>query len=378
MEFFIQQLINGLTLGGIYALIALGYTMVYGIIQLINFAHGEFFAAGGYMGVILLSFLAARGYLETHPWLCLGGAMVLAMIYCAFLAMAVEKVAYTRLRFSSRLSALVSALGMSIFLSNGLMLTQGVYDKAYPSSFAQGGFDFGMVTISYLQIIIFLVTAALLVLLNILVFKTRIGKAMRATAQDKVMSSLVGISSSKIISLTFALGAGLAAAAGIIMGLYYGSVNSTPSKSASSALASPFRKSRTKRPISSLVFRHVRGMSFGDCSISSYRLDHLPPKPFGIGRGDGLREFGPGHPVDAHRPPDSANSFPWAQYLAPRFFAITSTSTQNRLHSLSSMATRMNGNRSANMITGGRGHKPIGPNLKIPMSPDWKVEHGAT
>ena len=156
MEFFIQQLINGLTLGGIYALIALGYTMVYGIIQLINFAHGEFFAAGGYIGVILLSFLAARGYLETHPWLCLGGAMVLAMIYCAFLAMAVEKVAYTRLRFSSRLSALVSALGMSIFLSNGLMLTQGVYDKAYPSSFAQGGFDFGMVTISYLQIIIFL------------------------------------------------------------------------------------------------------------------------------------------------------------------------------------------------------------------------------
>jgi branched-chain amino acid transport system permease protein len=222
MEFFIQQLINGLTLGGIYALIALGYTMVYGIIQLINFAHGEIFAAGGYMGVILLSFLAARGYLETHPWLCLGGAMVLAMVYCAFLAMAVEKVAYKRLRFSSRLSALVSALGMSIFLQNGLMLTQGVYDKAYPASFALGGFSFGMVTVSYLQIVIFVVTAALLVLLNVLVFKTRIGKA-----QDKVMSSLVGINSNKIISLTFALGAALAAAAGIIMGLYYGSVNYT-------------------------------------------------------------------------------------------------------------------------------------------------------
>lgn len=106
-------------------------------------------------------------------------------------------------------------------LINGLMLTQGVYDKAYPSSFALGGFSFGMVTISYLQIVIFVVTGILLVLLNLLVFKTRIGKAMRATAQDKVMSSLVGISSNRIISLTFALGAALAAAAGIIMGLYY-------------------------------------------------------------------------------------------------------------------------------------------------------------
>ena len=104
MEFFVQQLINGLTLGGIYALIALGYTMVYGIIQLINFAHGEFFAVGGYIGVILLSFLASMGYLETHPWLCLGGSMALAMIYCSFLAMGVEKVAYKPLRQASRLS----------------------------------------------------------------------------------------------------------------------------------------------------------------------------------------------------------------------------------------------------------------------------------
>ncbi|MBL0713484.1 MAG: branched-chain amino acid ABC transporter permease [Desulfosarcina sp.] len=227
MEFFLQQLINGLTLGGIYALIALGYTMVYGIIQLINFAHGEFFAAGGYMGVILLSYLTAHGYMETHPWLCLGGAMVLAMVYCAFLAMGVEKVAYLPLRGSSRLAALVSALGMSIFLSNGLMLTQGVYDKPYPSDFGQGGLEYGMITISYLQMMIVFVTIVLLVVLNILVFKTRIGKAMRATAQDKVMSALVGINSNRIISLTFAIGAGLAAAAGIMVGMYYGSVNYT-------------------------------------------------------------------------------------------------------------------------------------------------------
>lgn len=224
MEFFLQQLINGITLGGIYALIALGYTMVYGIIQLINFAHGEFFAAGGYMGVILLSYLTAHGYMATHPWLCLGGALVLTMIYCAALAMAVEKVAYKPLRYASRLSVLLSALGMSIFLQNGLMLTQGVYDKPYPSSLGHGGFEFGMITLSYLQILIVAVTVVLLVGLNALVFKTRIGKAMRATAQDKVMSSLVGINSNKIISLTFALGAGLAAAAGVMVGLYYGSV----------------------------------------------------------------------------------------------------------------------------------------------------------
>jgi len=224
MEFFIQQFINGITLGGIYALIALGYTMVYGIIQLINFAHGEFFAAGGYMGVILLSFLASRGFITTHPWLCLGGSLLLAMLYCAMLAMAVEKVAYKPLRHASRLAVLLSALGMSIFLQNGLMLTQGVFDKPYPSIYSQGGFEFGNIVVSYLQIIILGVTIVLLILLNILVYKTRIGKAMRATAQDKIMTSLLGISSNRIISITFALGAGMAAAAGIMVGLYYGSV----------------------------------------------------------------------------------------------------------------------------------------------------------
>jgi len=224
MEYFIQQLINGLTLGGLYALIALGYTMVYGVIQLINFAHGEFFAAGGYMGVIILSYFAGLGYMQTHPILCLMGAFALSMAYCAFLAMGIEKVAYKPLRNQSRLAALLSALGMSIFLSNGLMLTQGVFDKPYPGELFQGGFEFGMITISYMQIGIVTLTIILLIGLNILVFKTRIGMAMRATAQDKVMSSLVAIGSNKIISLTFALGAGLAAAAGIMVGLYYGSV----------------------------------------------------------------------------------------------------------------------------------------------------------
>jgi branched-chain amino acid transport system permease protein len=162
--------------------------------------------------------------MDTHPWMCLGLALVLTMTYCAFLAMAVERVAYKPLRHQTRLAALVSALGMSIFLSNGLMLTQGVFDKPYPLQFAEGGFSHGLITVNVLQILIVALTAILLVGLNILVFKTRIGMAMRATAQDKVMSSLVAISANRIIALTFALGAGLAAAAGIMVGLYYGSV----------------------------------------------------------------------------------------------------------------------------------------------------------
>lgn len=224
MDYLFQQLINGLTLGGVYALVALGYTMVYGIIQLINFAHGEIFAAGGYLGVILLSYMASQGLMDSHPWFGLAFALILAMGYCAMLAMAVEKVAYKPLRHSSRLSVLLSALGMSIFLQNGLMLTQGVYDKAYPTEFTHGGFEWLGVRVSFMQIGILAVTALLLVLLNTLVFKTRIGKAMRATAQDKVMSALVGIHSDKVISTTFAIGAALAAAAGIMVGLYYGSV----------------------------------------------------------------------------------------------------------------------------------------------------------
>lgn len=224
MEYFIQQLINGLTLGGMYALIALGYTMVYGVIQLINFAHGEFFAAGGYVGAITLGYFSGMGYMQSHPVLCLTASFLMAMAYCAYLAVGVEKIAYKPLRKQSRLSVLLSALGMSIFLSNGMMLTQGVYDVVYPSELFQGRFDFGMITVSYLQIMIVSLTAALLVGLNILVFKTKIGMAMRATAQDKTMTALVAISANKIISLTFAIGAGLAAAAGIMYGLYYGSV----------------------------------------------------------------------------------------------------------------------------------------------------------
>jgi branched-chain amino acid transport system permease protein len=224
MEVLFQQIINGLTLGSIYALIALGYTMVYGIIQLINFAHGEIFAAGGYIGVITLSFLQARGVLETHPFLGLFLAFILAMIYCAFLAVALENIAYRPLRGASRLALLLSALGMSIFFSNGMMLCQGVYDKAYPLFFTSGGFQIGGVIITHMQVFIIIGSVVLMIGLNIFVNRTRLGKAMRSTAQDRTMSAILGINANNTIVTTFIIGAVLAAAAGVMVGLYYGSV----------------------------------------------------------------------------------------------------------------------------------------------------------
>ncbi len=224
MEVLFQQIINGLTLGSIYALIALGYTMVYGIIQLINFAHGEIFAAGGYIGVITLSFLQARGVLDSHPFLGLFLAFVLAMIYCAFLAVAVEHIAYRPLRGASRLALLLSALGMSIFLSNGMMLSQGVYDKAYPLFFTSGGFEIGGAIITHMQVFIMIGSVVLMIGLNLFVNRTRLGKAMRSTAQDRTMSAILGINANKTIVTTFMIGASLAAAAGVMVGLYYGSV----------------------------------------------------------------------------------------------------------------------------------------------------------
>lgn len=222
--FFFDSLVGGCTLGSTYALIALGYTMVFGIIQLLNFAHGEFYAAGGFMGVIALSYLTAQGYAETYPWLCLGGTFLMAMGYSAMLAMAVEKVAYSPLRNASRLALLLSALGMSIFLQNGFMLTQGGDRKTIPVPFENTTVVIGDLSVNLLQLMIMVVTITLLIALNFLVFKTRLGRAMRATAQDKVMAALVGINANNIISTTFAIGAGLAAAAGIMVGMNYGGV----------------------------------------------------------------------------------------------------------------------------------------------------------
>lgn len=222
--FILQQTINAIFLGSIYALIALGYTMVYGIIELINFAHGELFTAGAFIGVIVLTALQQVGFVETHFVLTMFIVFGMAMAYVAVLGVAVEHVAYKPLRNSSRLAALLSALGMSIFLSNGMMLSQGVSDRPYPQVFGLDAIDFLGARITHGQIFIILLAFTLMVALQLFVHRTRLGKAMRATAQNRTMSRLLGINIDQTIRITFMIGPALGAAAGVMVGLYYGAV----------------------------------------------------------------------------------------------------------------------------------------------------------
>ena len=167
--FLLQQFVNAIFLGSIYALIALGYTMVYGIIELINFAHGELFTAGAFIGVIVLTALQQIGWVETHFVLTMIIVFAMAMAYVAILGVAVEHVAYRPLRGSSRLAALLSALGMSIFLSNGMMLSQGVSDRPYPQVFGVEGFEILGARITNGQIFIILLAVALMIGLQLFV-----------------------------------------------------------------------------------------------------------------------------------------------------------------------------------------------------------------
>lgn len=211
----LQQLINGLTLGSTYALIALGYTMVYGIVQLINFAHGEIYMVGAFVGLFLVT-----------AWnVNLGLAMVGAMLVCMMLGMTVERVAYRPLRGkSSRLSPLISALGASIFLSTLMALLAGVNTRRYPTIMDLSSYSLGPVQVSSMQVIILLVSAFLMIGLQVLVLRTRIGKAMRACSQDIEAAALMGINVNRVISYTFAIGSALAAAGGVMVGIYYNAV----------------------------------------------------------------------------------------------------------------------------------------------------------
>jgi len=222
---FLQQLINGLTLGSVYALIALGYTMVYGILELINFAHGEIYMLGAYLGIILLGFFTAIGLTSFNLYLSLGLTLLLTVIFCSSYGFTIEKIAYKPLRNAPRLSPLISAIGVSIFLQNYVMLTQGATDKVFPSLFGDAGFTVLSTRITYLQVSIILVSACMMILLNAFILKTKTGKAMRAVAQDKVMASLLGINIDTIIAITFIIGSGLAAVAGMMVAMYYGLVN---------------------------------------------------------------------------------------------------------------------------------------------------------
>ncbi|MDR3271472.1 MAG: branched-chain amino acid ABC transporter permease [Peptococcaceae bacterium] len=211
---FWQQLLNGLTLGSSYALIALGYTMVYGIVQLINFAHGEIYMFGAFAGLFLV-----------NAGLPLGGALLGAMVFCMLLGMAVERLAYRPLRGkSSRLAPLISALGMSIFLSTLMALLAGVNTRRYPQVIDLQSYQVGPVRISSMQVIMLVVSALMMIALHLMVQRTKAGKAMRACSQDLEAASLMGINVNRIISFTFAVGSALAAAGGVMVGIYYNAV----------------------------------------------------------------------------------------------------------------------------------------------------------
>ncbi|MCE5312961.1 MAG: branched-chain amino acid ABC transporter permease [Nitrospiraceae bacterium] len=222
---FFQQVINGLTLGCVYAIIALGYTMVYGILGLINFAHGEIYMLGAYLSIIFLAFFTAAGITSYSIVLSLALSLVLAVLFCSAYGFTIEKAAYKPLRNAPRLSPLISAIGVSIFLQNFVMTTQGATDMVFPYKFTLSTIKLFDLRVTHLQLLIIGISFMLMAGLYLFVKFSRSGRAMRASAQDAVMASLVGINVDRVISITFIIGAGLAAVAGMMIAAYYGLVN---------------------------------------------------------------------------------------------------------------------------------------------------------
>lgn len=206
-----QQIVNGISLGSIYALIALGYTMVYGIIKLINFAHGDVFMIGAFVG-----FYAIKGWgVGIVP------ALLLSMVACAILGVLIERVAYKRLRNSTRIAALITAIGVSLLIEYGTLYLRGAQPEAYPSAFPNQFFTIFGASISSQSLYILLISIVLMIILQWVVYRTRIGKAMRAVSYDAEAASLMGVHVDRTISATFAIGSALAGAAGVIFGIYY-------------------------------------------------------------------------------------------------------------------------------------------------------------
>lgn len=223
MEYFLQLLLSGTTKGSIYALIALGYTMVYGIVKLINFAHGEIYMIGAFTALIIGATLSQAGI---SPGLILIVSTVAAMVYSSAYGITMEKIAYKPLRKAPRLSALISAIGMSMFLQYYVLLAQTEKFLPFPSFLPQFPFMARFVQImNSTQLIILVVTAIVMVLLTLLIKFTRMGKAMRATAQDKEMAQLVGININAVISFTFLIGSTTAALGGVLICSYMGQIN---------------------------------------------------------------------------------------------------------------------------------------------------------
>ncbi len=227
MEYFLQQLINGLTLGAIYGLIAIGYTMVYGIIGMINFAHGEVYMIGAFISVITFTILGPFGF--ASPVLAIIVVLIVALVFTSVYGWTVERIAYRPLRGSFRLAPLISAIGVSIFLQNYVHMLQGAKMKPV-QPVVRGGFVLAeeagfVVQITYLQIGIIAATLVLMAGFTLLIQRTSLGRSQRACEQDRKMAALLGVNVDRTISLTFVMGAALAAVAGLIFTLYYGAVD---------------------------------------------------------------------------------------------------------------------------------------------------------
>ena len=227
MEYFLQQTINGVTLGAIYGLVAIGYTMVYGIIGMINFAHGEIYMIGAFISIITFSILALFGI--TYVPLAVLIVLVSAVAFTSVYGWTVERLAYRPLRGSFRLAPLISAIGMSIFLQNYVQIVQGARVKPL-QPVVTGGIalvqsEHFTVALSYIQVLIVVLTVVLMAAFSLLIARTPLGRAQRACEQDLTMAALLGVDVDRTISQTFIMGAALAAVAGVMVSLYYGVVD---------------------------------------------------------------------------------------------------------------------------------------------------------
>jgi branched-chain amino acid transport system permease protein len=223
LDVFFQQVVNGLSLGGIYALIALGYTMVYGIIELINFAHGDVYTLGTFFSLAILTGLGVSG--EVHGIALVGVVLltlVASMLLCGIVGVLIERLAYRRLRNAPRLAPLITAIGVSFILENLMQLWRGPSPIPFPQVVPNPSFALGGVDVSAKQVFVVLLAIAMMVALQLFIYNTKIGKAMRATAQDRDAAQLMGININTTIAVTFLIGSALAGAAGFVSGMYYG------------------------------------------------------------------------------------------------------------------------------------------------------------
>jgi branched-chain amino acid transport system permease protein len=227
MTLFLQELVVGITTGAIYALIALGYTMVYGIIELINFAHGDIFMIGTFVCVTIFAAFGITSSASAPGGFALVGVLLItllgSMLICAVLGVVIERVAYRPLRNAPRLAPLISAIGVSLILEDIGKLWKGINFVSFPQIFPQITYYIGPISISSVDILVIVVALVLMVALQWLVTRTRTGRAMRAVAQDRDAAALMGVNVNRIIAITFFIGAALAGAAGLIYGLKFGS-----------------------------------------------------------------------------------------------------------------------------------------------------------